>query len=57
MKKHDLENEWSERWGAPPPETSQAWTEKEQYWALYHFVRRMFLSSRLTPVLTERAGR
>jgi hypothetical protein len=57
MKKHDLENEWSERWGAPPGQASEAWTEKEQFWALYHFVRRMFLSSRLTPVLTERAER
>jgi hypothetical protein len=57
MKKHDLENEWSERWGDPSPQASQAWTEKEQIWALYHVVRRMFLGSRLTPVLTERSGK
>ena len=57
MKKMDLENDWNERWATGPGQASEAGSEKEQVWALYHFVRRMFLSSRLTPVLTERAGR
>jgi hypothetical protein len=54
MKKNDLMNDWSARWA--DPSRSMAETEREQYWALYHFVRRMFLSARLTPVLTEHAG-
>jgi hypothetical protein len=53
-KRMDLEDAWRQRWADPSPSVAE--TEREQYWALYHFVRRMFLSARLTPVLTERAG-
>jgi hypothetical protein len=54
MKKNDLEGAWRERWADPSPSVAE--TEREQSWALYHFVRRMFLSARLTPVLNERGG-
>jgi hypothetical protein len=56
-KKLMLETDWFARWEDPSGRALAAGTEDEQVWALYHFVRRTFLSSRITPVLTERAGR
>jgi hypothetical protein len=51
-----LETDWLARWRDPSGRALEAGTEEEQVWALYHFVRRTFLSPRFSPVLTARAG-
>ncbi len=55
-KKGDLQDAWEARWNDLPGMAGEAETEDERVAALYHFVWRTFLSSRLTPVLTMRAG-
>jgi hypothetical protein len=55
-KKLMLETDWLARWQDPSGRALAAGTEEDQVWALYHFVRRTFLSPRFSPVLTELVG-
>jgi len=55
-RKRELQIAWERRWKDFSGRVAETATEEELAAALYHFVWRMFLSSRLTPVLTERAG-
>lgn len=55
-KKLMLKSAWDARWEDASGRALEAGTEEEQVAALYHFVWRTFLSSRITQVLTERTG-
>jgi hypothetical protein len=54
--KSDLQDAWEARWNNFPGMAEEVESDNERAAALYHFVWRTFLSSRLTPVLTKRAG-
>lgn len=56
IEKEHLQRGWEHRWKDFSGRAAQAATEEELAAALYHFVWRTFLSTRLTRVLTERAG-